>query len=584
MTNIIKLVGLLRVVQSGNGVVVQRVKGTAKLLVARVAIRIHVNDAVDGSDLDGFFLAVHVDESSLSVAGLVGLPVDVLENSVVGVVDGNVTDQVAELVEEPGEVDSAVHTGLIEVEGISIVIVLLVDGVLVGLVVDLGLSADEGISLANDLNGLDGLSLLVAGEDDLGGVNLVDVDEEPVTLSVVVALDIQGLDLSAVGAVSSLGGEAVEGEVSVADNVTLGVGLLSNDLVDIGEVGVDHDHAVAALDLVELDLLALLTEGSLGDGSNDVLVVLEVGSTVGVLLNDGGGLLHAQSLADVALGSGNVEGSVGSGGDGGVNGGSAILVLAILGVSGIEPDLGGTTPDVVLGVGVVQAEVLHADGDVVLEDLAVLVTVQADVLIAERSGVGDHGGLDRTEQDLSNQLTGSGSAEVGGLGNVLENAELLSILSNVQRPVSTGELVVLVVADSAEDHSEDFIAGHVAGGLEGAIGITLDEFSVGAVADVTGSPAGTSHVAELVVGGIHAGLVVLGDVGGVDTIDDRSHLSAGDLVLGLEGTVLITLENTHTIEDGDSFSVIFVDLLVGLEGIGADGQRQSHDQSQHHCE
>ena len=39
-----------------------------------------------------------------------------------------------------------------------------------------------------------------------------------------------------------------------------------------------------------------------------------------------------------------------------------------------------------------------------------------------------------------------------------------------------------------------------------------------------------------------------------------------------------------TIEDGDSFSVIIVDLLVGLEGVGADGQRQSHDQSQHHCE
>ena len=162
--------------------------------------------------------------------------------------------------------------------------------------------------------------------------------------------------------------------------------------------------------------------------------------------------------------------------------------------------------------------------------------------------------------------------------------ELLGILGNVQRPVSAGELAVLVVTDSTEDHGEDFITGDVAGGLEGAVGVALNKLSVGAVADVTGSPAGTSHVGELVVRGVQAGLVVLGDVGGVDTIDDRSHLCAGDVVLGLEGTVLITLENTHAIQDGDSFSVIFVDLLVGLHSAGADGQGQSHDQSQHHCE
>ena len=38
------------------------------------------------------------------------------------------------------------------------------------------------------------------------------------------------------------------------------------------------------------------------------------------------------------------------------------------------------------------------------------------------------------------------------------------------------------------------------------------------------------------------------------------------------------------IEDGNSLSVIGADVLVILEGTGADGQRQSHDQSQHHCE
>ena len=162
--------------------------------------------------------------------------------------------------------------------------------------------------------------------------------------------------------------------------------------------------------------------------------------------------------------------------------------------------------------------------------------------------------------------------------------QLLRGLRNMERPVSAGELVVLVVADSAEDHGEDFIAGDLAGRLEGAIGIALDEGGVGAVADVALSPTGTSHVAELVISGIEAGLIVLGDVGSVDTIDDRSYLSAGDVALGLEGTVLITLEHTHAVQNGNSLSVIIADALVILEGVGADGQRQSHDQSQHHCE
>ena len=54
----------------------------------------------------------------------------------------------------------------------------------------------------------------------------------------------------------------------------------------------------------------------------------------------------------------------------------------------------------------------------------------------------------------------------------------------------------LVVADSAEDHGEDFVAGDLAGGLEGTVGIALDQLSVGAVADVALSPTGASHVAE----------------------------------------------------------------------------------------
>ena len=155
----------------------------------------------------------------------------------------------------------------------------------------------------------------------------------------------------------------------------------------------------------------------------------------------------------------------------------------------------------------------------------------------------------------------------------------------MQRPVSTGELVVLVVANSAEDHREDFITGDLARGQEGAVGIALDQSGVGAVANVALGPAGAGHVRELVVGLIVLDVRIL-NVGGVDAVDDRSHLSTGDVTLGLESlTVVVALEDLHTSENVDGFGVGRVDILGIFKGcVGADSQSQSHDQSQHHCE
>ena len=147
----------------------------------------------------------------------------------------------------------------------------------------------------------------------------------------------------------------------------------------------------------------------------------------------------------------------------------------------------------------VELEVLGTQGLVLGKNAVLLVSGQVDVLIAERSGVGDHGNIDGLEQQLSNHFTGSGSVEVHAL-DVVKDALTLSDLSNVERPVSAGELVLLIVTDSAEDHGKNFITGDLAGGDEGAVGIALDESSVGAVADVALGPAGACHVSELVVG------------------------------------------------------------------------------------
>ena len=356
--------------------------------------------------------------------------------------------------------------------------------------------------------------------------------------------------------------------------MVLAVGLLGNNLVDVSEIGVDHDQTIIAVSvLVEFDLLALSTDHSLGGGSG-VGHILGVELAVGVGVNNSGGLLHTESLADVALGSLNVEGSLRGSGDlsiGVLEGVELEILVAVL-----VPLGGGTAPSILAVVGS-ELEVLVADGD--LLELLDLIG-----LIAESGSVGHGRDLDGLEQELSNQLTGSGSAEVGGLVDVVEDAEGLSILGDVQGPVSAGELVVLVVTDNTQDHGEDFIAGHVAGRLEGAIGIALDQLGIGAVADVTGSPGRANHVAELVVGGVHGSLLV-GHICSVQTIDDRGDFRAGDAAFGLEGAVGITLEHLHAGENVDGLSVRRVDLFGILEGcVGADGQRQSHDQRQNQCE
>ena len=84
-------------------------------------------------------------------------------------------------------------------------------------------------------------------------------------------------------------------KIIVAGHVVLAVDLLGDNIVDLGEVGVDDDHAVTAVNLIELDLLALSAEGVLGLGSGQSIGVLGQLAVV-IDLNDLVGLLDAESL------------------------------------------------------------------------------------------------------------------------------------------------------------------------------------------------------------------------------------------------------------------------------------------------
>ena len=85
------------------------------------------------------------------------------------------------------------------------------------------------------------------------------------------------------------------------------------------------------------------------------------------------------------------------------------------------------------------------------------------------------------------------------------------------------------------------VAGDLGVGVELTAAHALDVLGVGAVVDVASEPGSAGHVGEEVVVSVDADLLVL-HVAGDDAVDDGRSLSAGDGTLGLEGTVLIALE------------------------------------------
>src|SRR5699024_7463357 len=71
--------------------------------------------------------------------------------------------------------------------------------------------------------------------------------------------------------------------------------------------------------------------------------------------------------------------------------------------------------------------------------------------VTEGGGVVDGGHQDGTEQDLGHDLTGGGNVQGAG-GDVLGDAALLAHSGSLDGPVGAGELTVLVVTQSTQDH------------------------------------------------------------------------------------------------------------------------------------
>ena len=284
------------------------------------------------------------------------------------------------------------------------------------------------------------------------------------------------------------------------------------------------------------------------------------------------------------------------------------VVLFADGIQTVQQVLLGVVEDVVLtvhavhthtGLAVVERDALLQVGILVsgndtgdLLQLQALVTqsvllavgIEGLLGVAERISIEvDLGDDDGTEQQLGDYLTGSGLTQHSA-GDVLADAALIGDAGGTNLPVAAGELAVLVVAHSTQDHGQGFVTGHGSLGVKDLVAAALDVAGVGAVVDVPGIPGAVQHVSELAVGGVDGRLGILHIAGG-DTIDNGGHFRTGDVALGLEGrAVVVTLEHFQTIEHGDGVFVGIADVAVIREGAGGGYEREAHDQRQHQCE
>ena len=437
-----------------------------------------------------------------------------------------------------------------------------------------------------------------------------------------------GLGDDAGGAIGGIGGLQVAviddhvqlgGSDHVVVPVQHGVGLAG----DIGQEGVHHDDVhgqvgePGALDLeVHLGDAALTAHTGDGVGGHDLIILgggidpvavggLDVEITVDIQAEGLGSAeaLVLQSMGHVALTDLLLGLIVGHGRDGGdpsavgrVDEQGVVVLhhvgLAVAGVGDagtdavLVPIIAGTAKTVNVGPasGVAQTKDLLPQGLVEgAVDQAVL------VVVSQGRGVGDSGHDGRGHEDqVGHHFTGSG--HVQGLihvrgGHVLGDAQLTGQGGHVDLPLAAGELIVLAVADHAQDHRQGLIPGDLPIGVEGGGGGALDVPGVLAVADVTGKPVAAVHIGEGAIVLVQVVLAVVHIAGG-HAVDDGGRLSAGDGVAGAEA-VLVALEDLQAGQHLDAFDelggdavLILIVLELDVGGAGGQHEAERHDHRQ----
>ena len=355
------------------------------------------------------------------------------------------------------------------------------------------------------------------------------------------------------------------GNIRVGVEMLLSLGILEGD----GEVQavVAGEVALAAEVQIELGVTLLAHAGEVAE----LLVTVNRGAVAGLL--------------DHVL-AGVLQGIDGGAGDIGVTG------LADVG------DLGGDvqTANVILGqlqirfavsqdLGVVEVGVLVSDDHALdlLQLEAVIAESGVGLLIAERVIVGNGGHQDGAEEQLGDDLAGSGGAQQGG-GHILADLQGVGAGGGVDGPVGADELVHLAIPNSAQDHGQGLVACHVVVGTEGAVLVALDVLGIGAVVDVAGVPGAGGDVLKAVPIGVQ-GYLGIGHIAGSDAVDDGGDFGAGDGILRLVAAIGVAPEHFQLSQDIDGLVVSLVDVrLVAESRVGGDYEREAHNQCQGQCE
>ena len=453
-----------------------------------------------------------------------------------------------------------------------------------GAQVDVLAILDGGVHLVNHGH------FLVQGDDHVHALAAVGDQAVHANLALVVAvIQLSGAELAvAVAHVSAgqrVGAEAVVvGRVHQADGTAgadrvQGVVVGEHGLVHAGLVhdGVGGKPGAEGGNLVGLGRLIVVVHaagGGLAVVPRGDLVAEQLQAGVKVVLDGGLALVLGRRVMGVlAIGISHI-GEV-----------EAVGVL-LHGVADLGAGLaGGLVAHQDAGV-LGQAEVLIAQGGVQLG--ADHAAGHTGVLIAEGQGVLHHGHVGRGAEQHGGHHVAAGSqvqgiAVVGGI-HVPQDLKVGGGGGDLHGPGGAGEFVVLVVAHRAQDHRQNLVAGHVAGGVEGGGSGALDDLRVVQVAHVARVPGVSADVGEGVAGGVQVHLGGAG-VAGHQTVDDGGHFRAGDVARGTEAAA-VTLEDAHAGEhfhglaERRSDGVFVIVLRAGVGGVGGHHQGERHDHRQ----
>ena len=389
-----------------------------------------------------------------------------------------------------------------------------------GLVIDGALGLDNHIGISNlGLLGADGAGIGVDHADGNGVVIPVieDLDVGAVGNQLIVSAGAGDLQSVALGNADVLSGFTVVEDLS--GRVLLSHAQILVDVTQLDVLGVGHVSLIS----IGADLVALV--GPLGSGTRELIGGLGLDQLVEVLLSE----------LDIAV--------------------AALLAVDVAIVdSRAAPALG-------LSVGGI------LDGDVADDDGGVLLVL-------------DHVSLQHVEGIQAGLFTGHSLDAVEVAGQAVSQASVQSALADSDGPVGAGvTLAGSIIAQSAQQHLHERIAGQGVGGLEGAVSIAGDDAFLLAVSDV----ASEGVVGGNVLVGSGVGHQSASGGGAKDQVaDDLGGSATGQGGGGTEVTFGITGDDIHSGHHVDSFFVLDLGAVAEVLGTGRDGdQRHGHHQSQY---